>query len=293
MKDLYVCNVSSNYVSKINLNDYKEEKIYISREEKNLGSHGIDLNKQNLYVATNNDYNFYKIDLKNFYVSKYNVGMLANDLMFKDRYMYLICSENNCLIVYDMMEKRLSYEISCGNYPHSMDVCDHNKLICITNMHNNQLTLVDYEQNDFVKNIRTGNLPMKSKFYKNSKYIFVCESNLGHEENGTFSVYDSQTGDKYRSMTLDKSPLDMYFDYNSDTVFVSNYLGNSISVVDLVEFKEIFRIEVDGSPRGLCKVGRFLYIVISDKGELLKYDMYTKEREFIKIGSDPTCICVG
>ena len=62
MKDLYVCNVSSNYVSKINLNDYEEEKIYISREEKILGSHGIDLNGQNLYVATNNDYNFYRID---------------------------------------------------------------------------------------------------------------------------------------------------------------------------------------------------------------------------------------
>ena len=293
MKDLYVCNVSSNYVSKINLNDYEEEKIYISREEKILGSHGIDLNGQNLYVATNNDYNFYRIDLKNFYVSKYNVGMLANDLMFKDRYMYLICSENNCLIVYDMMEKRLSYEICCGNYPHSMDVCDYNKLICITNMHNNQLTLVDYEQNDFVKNIRTGNLPMKSKFYKNSKYIFVCESNLGHEESGTFSIYDSQTGDKYKSITLDKSPLDMYFDYHSDTVFVSNHLGNSISIVDLGKFKEIVRIEVNGSPRGLCKVGRFLYIVINDKDELLKYDMYTKEREFIKIGSDPTCICVG
>lgn len=293
MQDLYICNVSSNYVSKINLRDYKEEKIYITKEEKMLGSHGIDLNGGNLYVATNNDYNFYEIDLKNFYVSKYYIGMLANDLKIKGQHMYLICCENNCLLVYDMVEKRLNYEISCGNYPHSMDICDYNKLISITNMHNNQLTLVDYEKNDFVKNIRTGNLPMKSKFYKGSEYIYVCESNLGNEENGTFSIYNLNTGYKHKSITLGKSPIDMYFDYDSDTVFVSNHLGNSISIVDLVEFKEITRIEVNGLPRGLCKVGRFLYVVINDICELLKYDMYTKETSFIKIGSDPTEIYIS
>ncbi len=290
MRNLYICNVSSNYISKVGLDACKEEKMYISMEEKLLGSHGIDLNSGKLYVATNDNYSFYEIDVENGRVRNYYVGMLANDLKFKNDYMYLICSENNCLIVYDMIEKRLCYEIQCGNYPHSMDICDKSKLISITNMHNNELTIVNYEKNDFVRKIRTGNLPMESKFYRDGRHIFVCESNLGNDEEGTFSVYDSKNGERSKTITLGKSPIDMHFDYEDNMAFVSNYLGNCISVIDLVAFKEISRIDVCGTPRGILKKGRFLYIVISDKDILLKYDIYTKEEEFIRTGLEPTCI---
>lgn len=290
MQNLYICNVSSNYVSKVGFNDDKEEKIYITNQEKSLGSHGMDLNNERLFVATNDNHNFYEVDINTKNVKKYYVGMLTNDLKFKNDYMYLICSENNCLIVYDMIEDKLCYEIECGNYPHSMDLSDKSKLISITNMHNNQLTIVDYGKNDFVRNIRTGNLPMKSKFYKDGRYIFVCESNLGDDVEGTFSIYDSYTGEKDKSITLGKSPIDMCFDYESDIVFVSNHLGDYVSIVELSNFKEISRIEACGSPRGIYKKGRFLYIVMSDIDKLLKYDIFSQKQEFIKIGSDPTCI---
>lgn len=290
MQNLYICNVSSNYISRVRLDICKEEKMYISMDEKLLGSHGLDLNKGKLYVATNDNYNFYEIDIGNGKVEDYYTGMPTNDLKFKDNYMYLICSESNCMIVYDMVNKGLCYEIECGNYPHSMDICDKSKLICITNMHNNQLTMVNYQKNDFVRSIRTGNLPMKSKFHKDGRHIFVCESNLGDEESGTFSIYDSKTGERHKTITLGKSPIDMYFDYDDNTVLVSNYLGNCISVVDLTTFEEISRIDVCGTPRGISKIGRFLYVVISDKDTLLKYDIYTKGEEFIKTGLDPTCI---
>lgn len=290
MQSLYICNVSSNYISRVCLDSDKEEKIYISMDKKLLGSHGIDLSDEKLYVAANDNYNFYEIDIKSKNVKNYYVGMLTNDLKLKNNYMYLICSENNCLIIYDMVEDHLCYEIECGNYPHSMDISDKSKLISITNMHNNQLTIVNYEENDFVRNIRTGNLPMKSKFHRDGRHIFVCESNLGDEVEGTFSVYDSQTGEKYKSITLHKSPIDMCFDYEANIVFVSNHLGNCISVIDLSSFKEISRIDICGTPRGIYKRGRFLYVVISDKDKLLKYDIYTKDEEFIKIGSEPTCI---
>ena len=290
MKDLYICNGSSNYVSRVNLDKDVEEKIYISLDDKLLGAHGIDLNGDKLYIATNDSYSFYEVNTSNRHVEKYYIGMVANDLKFRDKFMYLICSENNCLAVYDMEENRLSYEIMCGNYPHSIDMNDKEKIICITNMHNNQLTIVDYNTNQFVKDIRTGNLPMKSKFYKDGKYIFVCESNLGDEFDGTFSVYDFHTGEKYKSITLHKSPIDMFFDYEDNIVFVSNHLGNCVSVIDLKEFKEISVIETFGMPRGIYKKGRFLYIVISDKDKLLKYDIYTKSKEIIEIGSEPTCI---
>lgn len=292
MPDLYICNVSSNYISKVSLLNDLEEKIYLSMDEKLLGSHGMDINNNKLYVATSDNHNFFEIDIENREVKHNYLGMSTNDLKFKNNYMYLICGENNCLIIYDMIEKQLRYEIKCGNYPHSMDMCSQNKLISVTNMYNNQITLVDYEENDFVRNIRTSNLPMKSKFYRDGRYIFVCESNLGNEIEGTFSVYDSNTGEKCKSITLDKSPIDMCFDYLGNTIFVSNYLGNSISIIDLSIFKEISRIEICGSPRGINKIGRFLYVTISDKDTLLKYDIYTQNEKFIKTGSEPTCMYV-
>lgn len=290
MRSLYVCNVSSNYVSKVGFDNNKEEKIYISTDEKLLGSHGIDFNDEKLFVAANDNYNFYEVDINTKNVRKYYIGMMTNDLRIKNDYMYLICSESNCLVVYDMIEDKLCYEIGCGNYPHSMDISEESGLISITNMHNNQLTIVDYNKNDLIRNIRTGNLPMKSKFYRGGRYIFVCESNLGDEAKGTISVYDSLTGERENNLTLDKSPIDMFFDYESNVIFVSNHLGNCISLIDLIEFKEISRINISGNPRGIYKKGRFLYVVMSDKDKLLKYDILTQNEKFINLGSDPTCI---
>src|SRR5699024_10779311 len=117
MQSLYICNVSSNYISRFCLDSDKEEKIYISMDKKLLGSHGIDLSDEKHYVAANDNYNFYEIDIKSKNVKNYYVGMLTNDLKLKNNYMYLICSENNCLIIYDMVEDHLCYEIECGNYP--------------------------------------------------------------------------------------------------------------------------------------------------------------------------------
>lgn len=290
MQSLYVCNVSSNYVSKVDFNNNKQEKIYISKDEKLLGSHGIDFNEDKLFVAANDNYNFYEVDVNTKKVKKYYIGMMTNDLLVKNNFMYLICSESNCLVIYDMKEDKLCYEIGCGNYPHSMDKSEESGLISITNMHNNQLSIIDYNKNDLIRNIRTGNLPMKSKFYKGGRYIFVCESHLGDEVDGTFSVYDSLTGEKEKSLTLDKSPIDMCFDYGLNIVFVSNHLGNCISLIDLSDFREISRINISGNPRGIYKNGRFLYIVMSDKDMLLKYDILTKSEKFINIGSDPTSI---
>lgn len=290
MKNLYICNVSSNFVSKVNLDEYKEEKIYLSTDEKLLGTHGIDISNNKLYVAANDNFNFYEVDTEGNNLRKYYIGMLTNDLKINDKYMYLICSENNCLIVYHMTEHRLCYEITCGNYPHSMDMFKENKLICVTNMHNNELTIVNYDTNEFVRKIRTGNLPMKSKFYKNGRHVFVCESNLGCDVEGTFSVYDTDTGERCKSITLSKSPIDMFVDYEDNTIFVSNHLGKCVSIIDLNEFKEISRIDILGTPRGIYKIGRFLYVVVNDISKLLKYDMYTKNKEYIELGSDPTCI---
>lgn len=292
MSNLYICNASSNYISKVNLLNNLEDKIYLSIDKKLLGLHGMDIGNSKLYVATNHNHNFFEVDIKNRKIRSNYIGMFTNDLRLKNNYMYLICGENNCLVIYDMIEKQLRYEIKCGNYPHSMDICNKNKLISITNMYNNQITLIDYEENDFIKNIKTRDLPMKSKFYRDGRYIFVCESNLGNEVYGTFSVYNSFTGEKCVSITLDKSPIDMCFDYSENTIFVSNYLGNSISIIDLFTFKEISRIEICGNPRGINKIGRFLYVTISDKDKLLKYDIYTKNEEFIKTGLEPTCMCV-
>ena len=97
---------------------------------------------------------------------------------------------------------------------------------------------------------------MNSKFYKDSKYIFVCESNFGDEINGTFSIYDFDTGQNYKSIKLN-TPVDMYIDYESKSVFVSNYLGNCVSIIDLLELREIGRIYVNGNREEFIRMGDF------------------------------------
>ncbi len=289
MNDLYICNGLSNYISKINLTDSIHQKIHLEDENKIIGIHGIDFLDDKIYIAGNNSYNFYEININTWGIKSWEIGMFTNDLKIIDDFIYLICSDTNCLVVYDMTNKCLCYQIECGNYPQSMEINNKYEVICVTSSKSDQINMIDYKINDVIKNIRTGNFPMNSKFYKDSKYIFVCESNFGDEINGTFSIYDFDTGQNYKSIKLN-TPVDMYIDYESKSVFVSNYLGNCVSIIDLLELREISRIYVNGNPRGIYKNGRFLYVVLGDKELLIKYDLYTRKKETIRIGEDPSRI---
>lgn len=288
MNDLYICNGSSNYISKINLIDNLHQKIYLENDSRIIGIHGIDFSNDKAYIATNNSYNFYEIDINTLRIKVWDIGMFTNDLKIINDFMYLIGSETNCLVVYDMRNKYLCYQIECGNYPQSMDINDKYKLLCVTSSRSDQINVIDYDLNDIVKNFRTDNFPMNSKFYKDSKYIFVCESRFGDNSSGNFSIYDFESGQNYKSIKLNNAPVDMFIDYKSRCVFVSNYLGNCVSVIDLLELKEIGRIYVNGNPMGVYKNGRFLYVVLGDKEVLIKYDLYTRKNEIIKIGEDPS-----
>lgn len=290
MDKLYICNSYSNYISQINLINDREKMLYISDDKDIIGIHGITLEGDKLYIAANNSDSFYIFSLKDEGVSSFDIGMKTSDIRFIERYAYLIGSDTNCLIVYDIEHRCICYEIKCGNYPHSMDVSSQCNLISITNMYNNEITIVDYSINDFIKNIRTGDIPTISKFYNNGKHIFVCESNLGHEKYGTLSVYDVKTGERNNTITLSKSPVDMYIDNDFKTIFVSNHLGECISIIDINSFKEISRIYISGMPRGMYRKGRFLYIVITDKNRVIKYDILTGIQESIEVGLYPTCI---
>lgn len=292
MKKLYICNSGSNYISQINLRNDKKEVLYISEDKNIIGMHSITLNDNKIYIASNNSELFYKFNLNDYSISSFNVGMKTNDIRFIDNYIYLIGSDTNCLITYDIEDRCICYEIKCGNYPHSMDVNSKYKLLSITNMYNDELTIVDYSIHDFIRNIKTRNLPTISRFYNNSKYIFVCESNLGDESYGTFSVYDVRTGQRDNTITLSKSPLDMYIDYDFKLIFVSNHLDECVSIIDIKSFREIDRIYISGMPRGVYRKGIFLYIVITDKNKLIKYNILTGSQGSIDLGENPTCIYV-
>ena len=111
MNDLYICNGLSNYISKINLTDSIHQKIHLEDENKIIGIHGIDFLDDKIYIAGNNSYNFYEININTWGIKSWEIGMFTNDLKIIDNFIYLICSDTNCLVVYDMTNKCLCYQI--------------------------------------------------------------------------------------------------------------------------------------------------------------------------------------
>ncbi len=293
MKNIYICNLSSNYISKINLRDESRENIEILDKKEPIGIHGITIRNDKIYLASNLTDSFYEYSIKNNKTKSHFIGAKTNDLCFIGRYIYLIGTDNNCIMMYDISNDKICCEIKCGDYPHSITFNNKLKILCVTNMYNNELTIIDHDLKGIINKVRTKDYPSNSKFYGNTKHIFVCESNLGSYMRGTFGVYDSYTGKIEKSITLDDSPIDMFIDYDLKIVFVSNYLGGCVSLIDIKSFKEINRIFILGMPRGIYREGRFLYIVLNDKNKLLIYDMITKSERFINLGSDPTCMYVS
>ncbi|EJO5348710.1 YncE family protein [Clostridium botulinum] len=293
MRYVYVCNTSTDCISKVSIENFKEEnKITLNNEEATrIGPHGICAYNDKLLVANSYSNSLSIVDGKlGREVENYFIGMHCNDVVvYKDK-AYVICGDLNNVTIFDMVNKKILKQIPCGDLPHSIVVDKQKGILMISNMGTDNITLIDCKEENIIKNIRVGSYPTKAVFTVDGKYILVCESNLGSDYRGSISIISRKNYKLLYRIPVGNSPVDMCID--EKLCIVSNFGDGTISLIDINYYENIKDIIVGGMPRGICKIKDNIYVGDNYKNLFLKINFKNNNKKSIPIGGEPTGILV-
>lgn len=290
LRHLYVCNTSSDYVSKINIDNFQEERRIILKSNNmndRVGPHGICLYNDKLIVANNYSHSISIINLsEELEESSHYIGVHCNDVVvFRDT-AYIICGDLNSLLVFDLIENKILEEIPCGSLPHSICLNKEKKLLLISNMYDDSITLIDCKDNESIKNIRIGAYPTKAVITVDGQHALVCESNIGSDFRGSIAILSLKNYKIINRITVGNAPIDMYCDEKS--CLVSNFGDGTVSCIDINHYKEDKKIIVGGMPRGIIKSGENIYIGDNYNNRLIILNITNGRKKYIPIGGEPT-----
>lgn len=286
---LFICNTSSDCISKVNINEFKEEsKITLnSNNFRKVGPHGICKYNDKLITANSYGNSISIIDIAaNKEVENHFIGMHCNDVVVYENNAYIICGELNNVVVFDLVKGKLIEEIPCGNLPHSIALNKEKKLLLICNMENDSVTLIDCENGESVKNIKVGSYPTKALFSMDGQYIIVCESNLGGDCRGSISIISLKTLRVLYRVVVGNSPVDMFLE--NEFCYVSNFGDGTLSMVNINYYEEVKKFNIGGMPRGIIKINNNLYVGDNYNNILIKIDIENGGKKNIPIGGEPT-----
>lgn len=288
MSHLFICNTSSDCISRINLSTFKEEnKITLNNGYHKIGPHGICRYKDNLITANSYSNSISIIDTtKNIEIQNCFIGMHCNDVVTVEDYAYIVCGELNNIVVFDIVQNKVVEEIPCGNLPHNIQFNEKNNLFVVSNMGNDTLTLISAGKKGYIKNIKVGPYPIKALFTRDGEHIVVCESNLGSDQKGSISILSTKNLRVLYRIPVGNSPVDMFIGDN--VCYVSNFGDGTLSFVDINYYEETNRIKIGGMPRGIVKEENELYVGDNYNNILIKIDLESGNKKNIPIGGEPT-----
>lgn len=286
---IYICNTSSDYISKVNLRSFKEEiRIPLNLNKlTRIGPHDICEYKEKVLVANSYSNNLSIIDkAEDKEVEKYFIGMHCNGVRVFNDNAYIICGELNSLIVFNLIKNKIVEEIPCENFPHSINIHKQKERIVVSNMNSDSITLIDINDKESIMNIKVGTYPTRAVFTPNGRYILVCESNLGVSKSGAVSIVDADSLRLVNRIQVGSAPVDIFCD--NENCYVSNFGDGTLSIVDIINGKETKRVKLGGMPRGIIRNGKNLYVGDSYNNLLIRYDIEKENKKAIVIGNEPT-----
>lgn len=286
MSYIILCNTGSDSLKKINTESLKIESLTLSVGESPFGPHGLSLYKGKILVANNYNNSISLVNYSNFKEEdNVYVGAHPNDIIAYDDVVYVLCGESNSLIIYDLINERINFEIPTGRFPHNIILLKEKNLLFISNMVDDSISVIDYMNNKEIKRIKVESMPIKMIVSENNAYLYVCMSYLGQDTNGSIGIIELKTLELIDKIAVGHCPVDLFQEGNY--LYVSNLCDGTVSIINLSELKEIDKFEIGGMPKGIVKVNENLFVGDYLNGLLKVIDIRDKKIKAISIGSEP------
>lgn len=294
MNSLIVCNTGSDYISKISLVesldiDIGYEEILLTIGDRPLGPNGIYMKNNTAYIANSysNSISIINMDtLKE--VDAIYIGGHPNDLIGYKNNLYIVCSESNSVVLYDLEENKIILEIKTNNWPYNIEISKELGLLFITNFQSHNISVIDIFTNKVIGEIKTLEYPTKVKVSCDGKLLYVCESYMGDENNGYIEVFDLITLKSLRKIEVGKVPIDILEEDN--VLYICNLMDRSVMLINKVNYKKIIEIIVGGMPRTLVKYRNILYIGDYLNGRIICLDLLNHNTKAITVGKEPNAM---
>lgn len=288
MKSIIVCNTGADSLSRVILNNLTLEKITFNLGEKPVGPHGITTYEEG-FITTNSYSDSISFFDKNTFKEKKNakIGPSPNDLIVYKNKAYIICSESNSVMVYDILEDKTLYEISTGSWPHSIDCNIEKGLAFITNFESNDITVISMNNNNVLSKIDANEYPTKVLLSKNREFIYVCESYLGHDKSGFLDIISIKTLSSIKRIEVGCSPMEVV--EGEKDIYVSNFTDGTISIINKSNMILEENIYVGGMPKGMVIYDNKIYVADYLKGRIYIIEN-NKVSKVIAIESEPNAM---
>ena len=305
MDYIVLCNTGSDSLSRVNTQSLDVQNFILSKEPFSIGPHELKICGENIISA--NNYNntisiIKKRKLEDNYIEKYSerknrillecenvyIGTCPNDVVQYSNEIFVTCGEANSVAVYNMKEKRVDFVIPVGCFPHNIEICKNMKLAFTSNMGDDTISVIDIEKKQEIKKITVENTPIKINLSNNNHYLYVCLSYLGYDKEGYVGIISLKTLELIDKIKVGISPVDLYEE--SGYLYVSNFCGKSISIINLDNLKEEKQIEVSGMPRGIRKSKEKLFVGDYLNGMVNVINFNTKEIKAITVEKEPNAM---
>src|SRR5215831_45697 len=256
--EIYVTNLGSNTVSKINSNTGNVTNIRFETSPNGTSPNGTSPNgtypnriainpeTNKIYVA-NSDSNAVSVidgyDNKiNFIpVKRYPTGIAINPETNK---IYVANSDSNTVSVIDANNNNKLYDISVGKYPSGIAAGKEGNIYVI-NYHSNTVSTINGSSDKKVSNdISVGKNPYDIEVSPRDK-IYVA-----NHDDGTVSVINVRNNTELgKDIPVGKGPYYIAINSNTDKIYVANHDDGTVSVIDgITDKKETPDIPVGTDP---------------------------------------------
>ncbi|WP_156625969.1 YncE family protein [Clostridium tertium] len=267
----------------------EEKELVLNKGEKPLGPTGLCIKDKRAYIANSYSNSMSIIDIEAMVEEDViYVGANPNDLVRYEDKIYIVCSESNTVVLYDIEEKRIILDIKVNNWPYNIEISETYKLLFITNFQSHNISIIDINTNKVVGELVTLEYPTKIKVSKDGKHLYVCESYMGDISNGYIEIFNLITLKSLGKIEVGKVPIDIFED--RDSLYISNLLDGSIYCLDIETFDLIKEINIGGMPRGVIKVDNLMYVMDYLKGRIICVDLKTNETKVITVGKEPNAM---
>lgn len=309
MSYIILCNTGSDIISKIKVESLEVENYILCGNDRTFGPHEIILYNDNILTANNYNNTISVIPKLQFEekrtISKWNsidkkknkfitkgknlyIGAHPNDIVQYNNNIFVTCGESNSVILYNLKEEKININIPVGRFPHNIELHENNRYAFVSNMGDDSISMIDIELNKEIKRLSLENTPIKIKISKNNYYLYVCMSYLGYDREGYIGIVSLDSFELVHKVRVGFSPVDLFED--NEYLYVSNFCGQSISIVNLRNLKEEKRIDISGMPRGIIKFNEKIFVGDYLNGVLNVVNLKTKQIKAIAVGKEPNAM---
>lgn len=292
MSYLYVCNTFSDCISKIDIDKFlpMDDIFFKSSNSDKIGPHGICRYKDKIITADSFFNGISVIDENKKDIKNYFIGMNCSNIITLENNAYITCSDSNDIIVFDLWKKEINELIPCGTFPFSIDIDKNKKLLLVSNMMDDSISVIDFSSKDNSRKIRVGHYPTKALFTSGGEYIIVCESNIGMDSRGSIAVISTKSSQILKRIPVGNCPTGICI--NCSTCYVSNFGDGTISILNINDKKEQRRINIGGMPKEIAMYDRYIFIADYYNNAIFKIDIYNEDKLKIKVKNEPNGLLI-